>query len=260
VYSIDINFLKDPGRADYTPEAAAAAGPKMEIPGKAALIAGAAVGLAFPLLVGAAWVYFDRIENPRLEAERDELQRDLDAYLAKQQEFEAIQAEIGQIDRQTKALVTVFDRLKPWSALLQDLRDRTPAGVRIDAIAQLDPEDSSAPAEEGATGGPPTSIISIKGIAGSFNDVNDLMLAVQESPFFQSASTRLISATLTDHPSNQVEATETRFEGDLGEVVEYEIRTRIADFSATELLSELRRKGALGLTNRIQQLQNQGVL
>ena len=50
------------------------------------------------------------------------------------------EAEITAIKTETQALVSVFDQIKPWSAMLQVLRDRIPARVRIESIKQTEPE------------------------------------------------------------------------------------------------------------------------
>jgi type IV pilus assembly protein PilN len=268
MYSIDINFLKD--REPLEPKR----GEKrsVEIPGKAALIAGGGVAVAFLAAVGGAWAYFNFINIPQLEKDREELETQLNAYLAKQQELQQITGETDLIQKQAKALATVFDYVKPWSALLQDLRDRTPPGVRISTIEQLPPDPAATQAapqpapSPGAEGqpapvsAPPPSIIKISGTAASFTDVNDLAIMLQRSNFLDGSKTRLVTSELKENPSAAVQASETNFEGELGQVVEYTIQTQLNPVPASEQLNELQRKGAAGLVNRIRKLQEIGVL
>lgn len=267
MYSIDINFLQDPFRQPIEPRK----GQKqsVEIPGKAALIAGGGVALAFLAAVGGFWAYLNLVSIPGLEKEKQELETQLNAYLAKQQELQQITSETALIQQQANALATVFDYVKPWSALMQDLRDRTPPGVRISNIEQVPPTASSTPApapSPGAQGqpapvaAPPPSTINVSGTAASFSDVNDFVIMLQRSSFLDGSQTRLVTAELTEDNSEEVQASEANFEGELGKVVEYTIQTQLSPVPASQQLNELQRKGATGLVNRIRQLQEIGVL
>lgn len=266
MYSIDINFLKD--REPIEPRKAARG--SVEIPGKAALIAGGGVAIAFLAAVGGFWAYLNFVSIPGLEKEKQELETQLNSYLAKQQELQQITAETTLIQQQAKALATVFDYVKPWSALLQDLRDRTPPGVRIGLVEQLPPEPSAttpqptpSPGAEGQpapVSAPPPSKIQISGTAASFSDVNDLLIMLQRSSFLDGTKTRLVTAELKENPSDAVQASEANFDGELGQVVEYTIQTQLSTVPASQQLNELQRKGAVGLVNRIRQLQEIGVL
>ncbi|RMG11166.1 MAG: hypothetical protein D6728_09310 [Cyanobacteria bacterium J055] len=265
MYSIEINFLKD--REPIEPRKAARG--SVEIPGKAALIAGGGVAVAFLAAVGGFWAYLNFVSIPGLEKEKQELETQLNSYLAKQQELQQITTETNLIQQQAKALATVFDYIKPWSALLQDLRDRTPPGVRIGKVEQLPPDTSSTPQptpSPGAEGqpapvaAPPPSKVEISGAAASFSDVNDLLIMLQRSSFLDGTKTRLVTAELKENPSDEVQASEANFDGELGQVVEYTIQTQLSPVPASQQLNELQRKGAVGLVNRIRKLQEIGVL
>ncbi|MGB3238989.1 MAG: PilN domain-containing protein [Geitlerinemataceae cyanobacterium] len=264
MYSIDINFLKD--REPIEPRKGPS--PSVEIPGKAALLAGGGVALAFLAAVGGYWAYLNLIRIPVLEKEKQELETQLNAYIAKQQELQQITTETNLIQQQAKALATVFDYVKPWSALMQDLRDRTPPGVRISQIEQLPPDPASAPpppaaGEEGQAvpvSAPPLSPIEVSGTAASFTDVNDLVIMLQRSSFLDGSKTRLVTSELKENPSQEVQASEANFDGELGQVVEYTIQTQLSTVPASQQLNELQRKGAVGLVKRIRQLQEIGVL
>lgn len=266
MYSIDINFLND--RPEYRPESAAApAGERrsIEIPGKAVLIGGTAVAVAFLAAVGGAFIYLKQFEIPQLEAEIADLEAELSSYLQKEQQYKQIQQETQQIKAQTQALAGVFNYITPWSALLQDLRDRQPGGVRISEVRQIEYDASRPPSglpkpEPTETGRPP-SLVTISGIAKSFSDVNDFVVVLQESSLFKGSATQLIAAEMTDYQARSQTYDDNAPTGlEFEQVVEFELVTQIREVPATEILPELQRKGALGLVNRIQQLQSRGVI
>ncbi|MDC0832075.1 hypothetical protein AY599_09845 [Leptolyngbya valderiana BDU 20041] len=266
MYSIDINFLND--RPEYRPESTIApTGERrsIEVPGKAVLIAGSLVAVAFLGAVGGAFVYLKQFEIPRLEGEIADLDAELSSYLQKEQQYKQIQQETQQIKDQTQALAGVFNYITPWSALLQDLRDRQPTGIRISGIEQIEYDPgrppSGLPAPEPTETGRPPSLVTITGIAKSFSDVNDFVVVLQESSLFKGSATQLVSAEMTDYPARS-QTYDDNASGSLEfeQIVEFQVVTQIREVPATEILQELQRKGALGLVNRIQQLQSRGVI
>ncbi len=263
MYSIEINFLDD--RPEYNPEVLAASSgsgaPPMSIEGQTALIIGGAVAATALALVGGAWFYLTRISIPQLEARQSDLDSELAVYLKKEEELQALNDETAQITGQTESLAGVFNFVTPWSAVLQDLRDRTPPGVRINGIVQSEPKKggSAAPPEGEATEGA-TSIIVISGIASSFSEVSDLLVVLQQSSFFDGSATRLLSSEMADNPGKVIQASETQFKGNLDQVVTFEIETQLERVAASSILGELEAKGATGLVSRIRRLQTRGVI
>ncbi|MGC1196494.1 MAG: PilN domain-containing protein, partial [Geitlerinemataceae cyanobacterium] len=104
------------------------------------------------------------------------------------------------------------------------------------------------------------STIEVSGTAASFTDVNDLVIMLQRSSFLDGSKTRLVTSELKENPSQEVQASEANFDGELGQVVEYTIQTQLSTVPASQQLNELQRKGAVGLVKRIRQLQEIGVL
>jgi type IV pilus assembly protein PilN len=292
MYSLDINFLND--RPDYKPVAAAkssakksSGGTKDQRPLMGALLFAFGINAA---VMGGWWLATN--ENTNLAKN----QADMDAKLAtlntQANSIKAINAETDQVTAEYKALAGVFDQIKPWSAMLQDLSARTPAGVQIAKIEQIDPSPSpvaAAPpppaatpaASPGASPSPasPTPAaapvpvvlpqqaakVQISGIASTFAQVNDFMLLVQRSPFFLNTDTKLVAATLKNNPTqlqvrNQNAAAPAAELPQLRPVVEYKIETTLSPTGASELLPELRSKQADGLAIRIETLQEKGVL
>ncbi|MEG4532150.1 PilN domain-containing protein [Microcoleus sp. D2_18a_D3] len=290
MYSLDINFLND--RPDYKPVAAAksstkksSGGAKDQLPIYGAVLFAFGVNAA---VLGAGWWAIN--ENNNLAKK----QADIDAKLAtlntQASTIKAINAETDQVTAEYKALAGVFDQIKPWSAMLQDLSARTPAGVQIGKIEQIDPSPSpvaAAPPPPAATpaaspgaspspaasptpAAPPPPVVpqqaskvQISGIASTFAQVNDFMLLVQRSPFFLNTDTKLIAATLKNNPAQLQVRNQNAAPPELPKlrpVVEYKIETTLSPTGASELLSELRSKQADGLAIRIETLQEKGVL
>lgn len=292
MYSLDINFLND--RPDYKPVAVAkssakksSGGAKDQLPLIGALLFAFGLNAA---VMGAWW--WATNENNNLAAEQATIDQELAKLNSQANTIKAINAETDQVTAEYKALAGVFDQIKPWSAMLQDLSARTPAGVQIAKIEQIDPSPSpvaaatpppaaTPAASPGASPSPasPTPAaapapvvppqqaakVQISGIASTFAQVNDFMLLVQRSPFFLNTDTRLVAATLKNNPTqlqvrNQNAAAPAAELPQLRPVVEYKIETTLSPTGASELLPELRSKQADGLAIRIETLQEKGVL
>jgi type IV pilus assembly protein PilN len=266
MYSLDVNFLKDRG---IIPEA----GNKTGIKSKKAnpgdmlpLVAGVAVGLLLPAAVGGLW-FFVTQQTAELEQQQKAQEGKLNQLKAKQEEVTRINDQISKINSETKALATVFNQIKPWSAMLQDLRDRTPPNVQIEEIEQRE-EKVTAAANQTKDQLPPQPLnkVFIKGIAVSFNDVNDFLLTIQRSPFFKKDETKIISAKMQKLNIKQADSPQSKSQGasqaavkiEWPEVVGFMIETNLSDLSATELVRELERKGDVGLVTRIRNLQEKG--
>jgi len=293
MYSLDINFLND--RPDYKPVAAkssakkSSGGAKDQMPIWGALLFAFGVNAA---VMGAWW--WATNENTNLATQQATLDQELATLNTQANTIKAINAETDKVTAEYKALAGVFDQIKPWSAMLQDLSARTPAGVQIAKIEQIDPSPSpvaAAPpppaatpaASPGASPSPaspspaaptpaatPTPVVpqqaakvQISGIASTFAQVNDFMLLVQRSPFFLNTDTKLVAATLKNNPTQLQVRNQNAAAAELPTlrpVVEYKIETTLSPTGASELLPELRSKQADGLAIRIETLQAKGVL
>ncbi|NES74024.1 MAG: fimbrial assembly protein [Okeania sp. SIO2D1] len=273
MYSLDINFLRDrqevPGGP--TPSQRPTGSGGLQLP----LILGILVGILFPALVGGAW-FFLRWQTDKLQTRSAELDKELQEIEERNNKISALQTEINQAEAEATALASVFNLVRPWSAILQDIRDRVPEGVQIFAIQQSDiqpePQATPAPTEGGAAPkeGADTSLVpkmqlTIGGIARSFNEANDFLLSLQQSNFLNGDKTALQSARLIDYPGtleipDQQQQTGINIEVELPKVVSYNIQTELDETSAYELKQELRRKGEVGLVSRFEELERQGVV
>lgn len=251
MYSLDINFLKDrsPGGDNPKPKERGIALPAGSM---TPIYIGAAVAILLPALLGAGLFILQGQnasideEIAALEGKNQELESKLGDIKQKRQQIAAIKTE-------TQALVSVFDQIRPWSAMLQVLRDRIPARVRFENVKQTAPESGG---EGGATpnraGG-----IEISGTARSFTDVNDFLLSLQQSPFFKSSEGKIVTAELIDGqlPQGLPEGVTIK----PPQIVKYTIVSQLSDVPASELMRELEQKGTVGLVARIRSLQRTGV-
>jgi type IV pilus assembly protein PilN len=115
----------------------------------------------------------------------------------------------------------------------------------------------------------PTTKLDIVGTAKSFEEVNNFMLTLKRSAFFNPDDTQLLSAglgtagslTKIEPPKNTQDAgvsnKTSRLE--LPKIVNYKIQTSLKRIPANDLMRELERKGAVGLVTRLRTLQQQAI-
>jgi len=168
-----------------------------------------------------------------------------------------IKEETNKVKAETQALVTVFDQIRPWSAILQDMRDRIPAAVQIENIKQI----TLTTADQGQPPANPASGVEVSGYARSFNDVNDFLLSLQQSPFLKSTEGKITTAELVDAPipADTAQPTNSVLIKP-PQIVKYTIQSTMSDVPASQLTRELEQKGTVGLVSRIRSLQQTGVI
>lgn len=282
MYSLDVNFIKD--RQEFNLKTGARTS-KLRLPmgNFSPLYLGLVTGLLLPALVGLGW-FFLQSQNAQLEQEIAQLDAELSRLGVQEQEIKKVQDETNRIKAENQALATVFNQIRPWSAMLQDMRDRIPTTVQIESIKQTTaaapgapPAGQPAPAAKPPPGQPvtdaaappptqptanPTGGIEIVGVARSFNDVNDFLLTLQQSAFLKPTDTKIVTAELIESPVVAGSASESvRVSAIRGpQIVRYTILSSLSDVPASELLRELERKGTLGLVTRIRLLQQKGII
>lgn len=249
MYSLDVNFLKD--RPIYGKQTEKKAKVTLPAGDKTPIYIGVAVAVFFPALLGTVlWVV--QGQNANIDDKIAALEQENQQLESKIGNIKQIKQETNTIKGETQALVGVFDQIRPWSAMLQVLRDRIPAKVRIESVKQIAPDN---PGEGESTN--PAGGIEISGIASSFYDVNDFLISLQQSPFFKSTDGKIVTAELVDAqlPDGLPEGAIIKPD----KVVKYTISTNLSDVPASELMRELEQKGTVGLVARIRSLQRTGV-
>jgi type IV pilus assembly protein PilN len=252
MYSLDINFLKD--RPIHKNESKKRLKIAFPVGNLTPIYLGVALGVFFPAAVGGGW-WLLQGKNAELAQKVAQLDQENQKLEAQVGAIKKIRGETSQVKGETQALVTVFDQIRPWSAMLQDLRDRIPAAVQIETIKQIPPiaaaKDQPSPNPAGG--------IEISGLARSFNDVNDFLLTLQQSQFLKSSESKIMTAELVNAPPSPT--------GDKNtasipppQVVKYTIQSSLSDVPASGLIRELEQKGTVGLVTRIRSMQETGVI
>jgi type IV pilus assembly protein PilN len=255
---ININLLND--RPEYSTGTSAqiSANPEDKTPLiLGGVLAGGLLGLVL-LLLGGLTLY-----NQQLTSKNEQLESDLNKLAPELTKVEQLQAKEKVILAETEALAKVFNQIKPWSATLQDLRDRVPPTLQITSIEQAvaaapapssspQPSPSPTPPPKDGSAAPaapaPSNDLKLAGNALTFSDINDFELILRKSPFLKPEATKLVSSQREASAQTNVS------------LVKYEMNTQQNDVPASELLQVLNAKGATGLVARIQALKQQGVM
>lgn len=266
MYSIDINFLKD--RAEQKSSKSSHSKISLPVGTLTPIYLGLAAGLIPLAGVGAGWLFLQS-QNAQLENQVAAIEAELNRLGIQEENLKKVQAQTSQVQAETRALATVFNQIRPWSAMLQDLRDRIPKGVQIESIQQTAasatqpaPQANSNSKTSQAVQPPsPAGGIKISGIARSFGDVNDFLLTLKQSAFLQSSETKIVTAELIDNPiAIPTSSSEQAVKVKLPQVVKYTIESSLSNVPASEILRELERKGTFGLVTRIRTLQQRGFI
>jgi type IV pilus assembly protein PilN len=255
---IDINLLND--RPEYSTGSSATPTSFSNPADKTPLILGGAlagglIGLVL-LLLGGLTLY-----NQQLASKNEQLDSSLSKLAPELSKLDELKAKESVILAETTALAKVFNQIKPWSATLQDLRDRVPPTLQITSIEQSvssaappsgQPSPSPSPAPSGqatpAPAPPPSNDLKITGNALTFSDINDFELILRKSPFLKPEASKLVSSQREADSQSKTS------------LIKYEMKTQQNDVPASELLQVLNAKGATGLVARIETLKRQGVM
>ena len=147
------------------------------------------------------------------------------------------------LQRGNQALAAGLVAVRSGSALLEDLRRRTPAGVQFTEV-KVEP-----------------ALLQLKGRATdpqAFARINALQLALQASPLFQPQGVQLVKANRDEAPSGAGTATGAGARG--RQPVVFELTAAFADRPALLDGEQLRALGADGMAQRLLLLQRAGVL
>ena len=257
MYSLDVNFLTDRNLELKGPAVAATAdGPSLQQ--QLPIYIGAGVMVVLPLLAGLS-LLFVGWQKEQAQTNIQTLEAELAKLNAQNKKIQEIQGKTKTIDDDIAGLVGVFNQIKPWSAILQDLTDQTPATVQISGIQQAD------------------RVLTLTGFSRNYADLNDFLLTLQNSRFFKADNTKLVTATANPLPITGVEtdggggatAPQQPASGSGDKAagptvtvptgVKYTITTELSDTPDNQLMSELTRKGAIGLVTRFKILEQKGI-
>jgi type IV pilus assembly protein PilN len=316
MYSLDINLLNERAGFQTGKESSFSDGSTIsgatDKYGKAPLYIGASIAALSLLAIGGGWLWTGQ-QTAQLEVKQKDLDSKLGNLKTQESRLQQVTTQVEQVTGESKSLASVFDRVQPLSAVLQDLRESTPQGIAIDSIVQGESKPEVPAAATSATTPPsnggliskistppnpeakpspsttpsgsptaattppagttaataptpatttlpadvPTTKLVISGKAKSFDDVNNFILTLKQSAFFNPDDIQLNSAKLTAPTEMK------KFGGDpntkllLPSLVGYQITTSLKRVPSADLLRELERKGAVGLVTRLKTLKQQ---
>ena len=246
MYNLDVNFLKDRGLDNNSGQPAVETKEfKIEVGEMVPLISGAVAMVLLPAIT-LTWLFFLKSQTATIEEKIEKIAIEAKSLQTKREKINSLEQKVKKVKQESLALISVFDRIKPWSAILQDISDRTPIRVQINSIEQNK-----------------SGLLTISGLAASYEDVNDFMLTLKDSEFLQSTKIDLKNAKLIPNQTkleNSKSGEEIKITVKLPKVVEYKIEAELSKKPASDMLRELERKGAVGLVNRIRILQNKGLI
>ncbi|MCA6623870.1 MAG: PilN domain-containing protein [Pseudanabaena sp. M165S2SP1A06QC] len=235
MYTLEINFLND--RA--APEALAVE--RKPIADSQFLIYGGAVAVVALALVGGAFLFLNSA-NEGLQQELAKLTATETSLTSKIKSLEDQEKQLQAIQDRTNQILNLFVGNLPVSAVIDDLRRRTPLTVQIKSITQ---QTAAAAAPQASS----QSTITLNGTATNYNELNDYILLLKSSPLLDSDKTKLVSSTL------QPATTDKNFT-----LVDFQILVTTTSKSPAELLPQLQKLGADGLVARVNLLRQKGVI
>ncbi len=253
MYDLDINFLKDRALQGEIAKGTLSKKTQGEEESKVPLYIGGAVLAALPL-IALGLLFVTNQQKEKITAEISQIDAEIKTLEAQNAQLSDLQTQLTQARENRQALVSVFNQIKPISVILQDISDQAPEGIQINTIQT---------SQEQTTSGIPPVTITINGIATSFNKVNDFLLTLQRSDFLNRAKTSIVFTQQINNPNpveNLDEQNQNNVNIELPPVVQFSIETQINNVPASELLTQLNQKGAVGLVTRINTLKEKGAI
>jgi type IV pilus assembly protein PilN len=268
MYNLDINFLRErnPNQSiDLSRDFAQKKEPSLA--DKIPLALGAFVFILTPAIT---FMYLKNVQasTVTVQSEIKQIESEIADLGNQNKKIEAANAELAKVQKETAALVGVFEKIKPWAAIMQEVSDRTPPGVLVESMQQTGTASQAAPTtpndkDASAAQAAPTSSdlgINLAGVARSYEDVNDFVLFLQRSPFFNRQQVRINDASLTAFPV-EVENKDSLPQNatlEIPEGIKFAISAQLNNVPASQLKGEIEKKGSIGLATRLNTLERKG--
>ncbi|MGL5793000.1 MAG: PilN domain-containing protein [Waterburya sp.] len=247
MYNLDINFLRDRGIEKTVDTSSLAQTKEPSLADKIPIAVGVIIALIAPAIT-FGYLQSVNAKTATIEAEIKQLESEIADLGNQNKKLDAVNQEIEAIEIETTAFIQVFENIKSWAAIMQEVSDRTPPGVQVDSIQQG--------GEAGATN------ISIAGVARSYNDINDFVLFLQRSPFFDGKQIKLNGASLTEFPieiENKDDLPD-KASLELPSGIKYTISAQLNNVPSSQLIKEISEKGSVGLVTRLKTLESKGAI
>lgn len=295
MYNLDVNFLKDRGLDAVSKQKVKSTKQDQSVQTKTPFIVG---GIVAALLPALAFAYLLLVNNEQAttQAEIQELTSQISQLQSQNDKVKSLQTQLQQVDAELNSLVSVFNQIKPFGVILQEIKDKIPAGVQIKSITQTQSAPTQ-PQPQGQTATnvePNKQVLTLTGYASSFEDINDFLLTLQSSDFLNPQKTIINEAQAVDLPETTISEDQRQNilreltkgglkdwpsqlrqpelwqktsssptpqnKAVLPKVVSFTITTQLGDKPASELSSQLQLKGGSGLIDRINSLKQKGAI
>ncbi len=259
MYSIDINFLND---REERPVLATQSSTVVRQPTADRTPIAIGLGVLIAALAGVGGFFgWLKYEEANLQQEQADLDAQLIELQAKLDQVEQIKAETEAATSESRALAGVFTKIRPWSAIVSDVQNRIPTRTQLSQITQT--EGKPIPDEPGGEPvDPEAGGISIGGSACSFDDVNDFVLTLKNSPFLESETVKLETSSLGEEVLGRCPGDAQRDEP--MQLVKYTIAGNIKNVPLEQfdrLLAELENQPtSVGFSSKLKALLETGVL
>jgi len=249
MYSLDVNFLRERRHTQKVPKNTLTqekneAAPTIE--SNLPLIIGAVIGIALPAAVGGFW-YLTNLQKAQIQREITALEQELSQLQSQQQQVTQKREELAQAETNLTALANIFNKIKPLSAILEDVRDRAPGNVQINSFQQSEAEG--------------TVTFNLTGAGESYEAVNYFALTLQRSPLVQAKTVNLQTAQ-KGQSNLQLAGNPPSVIGEISPkpVINYTLSFDLNEKTASELLPFLQEQGSIGLVTRIRTLERRGIV
>ncbi len=256
MYNLDINFLRD-RNLGQTANITSGFVQKKEasFADKIPIIGGAFVFLLAPAIT-FGYLQSVKAKTVAIESEIKQIESEIAELGNQNKKLEAAEAEIKAAEAETAAFVQVFEKIKPWAAIMQEISDRTPPGVQVDSIQQSGAAATGSDTGDAATATVGAVGVNLSGVARSYEDVNDFVLFLQRSPFFERQQVKLNGASSADFA---VEVANREDFPDIASLelpgVKYTISAQLNNAPSSELIQVISEKGSIGVVTRLKTLE-----
>ena len=247
MYSLDVNFLKDRGLDTAVETHGPTATKPTSIQEKIPMAVGGVLAILLPFIALSSTKNYEA-KQAKAQTQVKQLDREIAKRQNENKSLEEIESQISEAKTETEALVGVFDKIRPWSAILQEVGERTPPGVQVSSLSQ--------------NGSGSASKLQISGSARSYNDVNDFVLFLQRSPFFNKKGIILGNLSSTSLPievANE-DILPERVSLKIPGGIKYSITAQLNNGPTSKLIKELDRNGAIGVVTILKTLEQKGAI
>ncbi len=234
------------------------------------------LGVALLSLLGVnALGWFLNSQNQITQSHITLLNTQLAAFKGEKEKLKTIEQDLKKINDENRAIVNVFTQVQSVAAILQDIGDQMPQGTVLNSVEFSDQTAGSPKAGALATQ------VKLSGSAKGFNEVNDLLLTLQSSTFFNPQTLKIENAELSDivftfnrpqklahgvswkQNKNTLIVKTSREETDIkvpNKDVKYTISAQLSPLAEDTIIDQLQQKGAVGLLTRLETLKKEGLI